>query len=401
MRRQPSLASRSRWAWIACAVLAGCAAFAVGSGQALPAYAALSLLAALTALTVWRLGRARRRLSRVERDLESRMAELETLHSIGREVAAVLGRQRIFAVLERECRKIFDFDCCLIVLLEGHGVEPYTAFRHRRRRRTELGADRPVQPLIRWAADEKRGRRVDDVTLLPGESPLRGPWLAPGTRSLLVAPLIVEQEVTGLLVLENERPAAFDEHQLNLLTTVAQLGAIAVENARHYQRASVDSLTGLYAREFFFSRLEEEDERARRYGGGFALLMIDLDGFKEINDRAGHLAGDQYLSEISGTIRAELRGADVACRFGGDEFCLLLPQTGVAGARAIAERIRDAVSRRIVAADGLGLRTTASIGLAAYPEHGGSDLKDLLRKADEALYRAKRAGRDQVVLFAA
>ena len=225
--------------------------------------------------------------------------------------------------------------------------------------------------------------------------------MAPATRSFLVAPLLVDGEVIGVLSLQSEQPQTYDDHQLSLLTTIAQQAAIAIESARRHELARVDSLTGLYVRDYFFSRLEEEDERARRYGGGFALLMVDLDDFKEINDRHGHLAGDQYLREIASTVRDQLRAADIASRYGGDEFCLLLPQTGARGARVIAERIRSAVAVRVVSVDGLALRTTVSIGLSVFPDHDDGDLRGLMRMADEALYRAKRAGRDRVVPFAA
>ena len=165
--------------------------------------------------------------------------------------------------------------------------------------------------------------------------------------------------------------------------------------------AMIDSLTGFYVRDFLLARLAEEDDRSRRYGGCFALLMIDLDGFKAINDHNGHLAGDHYLREVGLTIREQLRAADIPCRYGGDEFCILLPQTGLAGSRAIAERIRSAVAEQIVDVENRKLRTTVSIGFAVFPQHGTGDLRKLMGMADQALYRAKRAGRDRVVPFAA
>jgi diguanylate cyclase (GGDEF)-like protein len=174
-----------------------------------------------------------------------------------------------------------------------------------------------------------------------------------------------------------------------------------LQSALDARVVAVDPLTGLPLRDHFFTRLEQEDQRARRYGGNFAVLMVDLDGFKRINDRYGHLAGDQYLREFSAAIREQLRAADIACRYGGDEFCLLLPETGRGGARAIAERIRRAVAERSVLIDGESLRTTVSIGLALYPDHDGGHLRGLVHRADEALYRAKRSGRDRVVPFAA
>jgi diguanylate cyclase (GGDEF)-like protein len=365
------------------------------------AVVALALLGALMYAAVVRFHRARRDANAFDATLSRRNMELDALHAIGREIVASQRPERIFAVLERECRKVFDFDCCLIAFLDRAAETLYAAYRHQRRRTTEMSRDLPVQPLARWAFEEKRGKRVDDIRTLPPDSPLRGEWLAEGSRSALVAPFVAEGDLVGVLCLQSERPGAYDDDQLKLLTTIAQQAALAAESARRYELATVDSLTGLYVRDYFFSRLEEEDERARRYGGGFALLMLDLDGFKEINDRNGHLAGDQFLREVSATIREQLRAADIACRYGGDEFCLLLPQTALAGARAIAERIRDAVSRRIVGVEGLALRTTVSIGLAVFPDHDTGDLRSLMRKADEALYRAKRAGRDRVVPFAA
>lgn len=381
--------------------LAAWAVYSLASRGAWPAAAALAIPLPWVYLGLSRLGRSRARLRQATHALSARRAELQTLHTIGRELAGSYRPERVFLVLERECRKILEFDCCLIALTDRSSDRLYAAYHHRRRHATEFRADVPLQPLAHWAREEKRPRRFDDVTLLPADSPLRAEWLAPGTRSLLLVPLIVNREIIGLLALQSERAAAYDDHALDLLTTIGQQAAIVIEGARHYEQATVDSLTGLFVRDYFFTRLAEEDQRARRYAASFALLMIDIDGFKAINDRNGHLAGDQYLREIGTVIRDQLRGADIACRFGGDEFCLLLPNTGPRGAHAIAERIRAAVSSHVVAVDGLALRTTVSIGLAVFPEHDAGDLGALLRKADEALYRAKRAGRDRVVPSAA
>jgi len=343
----------------------------------------------------------RRELQRVRHALSARASELETLQAIGREIVSSSRPDRVFAILERECRKIFDFDCILVALAERGGGPFVATYRHRRRQPPEQHAAVGVEGLTRLTLESMRPRRFDDIDSAARRADWEGDWIAPGVRSMLLVPLIVDGNVVGVITLQSEQKANYDDHQLGVMTTIAQQVAIVVENARHYQAATVDSLTGFYVRDYFFSRLEEEDKRARRYGGGFALLMVDIDEFKEINDHNGHLAGDQYLRSISGTIRDQLRAADIVCRYGGDEFCLLLPQTGMTGARAIAERIRDAVSKDIVAVDGLALRTTVSIGLALFPDHDAGDLEGLMHKADEALYRAKRGGRDRVVPFAA
>ena len=333
--------------------------------------------------------------------LASRVTELATLHAIGREIASSLEPKRVFTILERECRKIFMLDYCLIALAEVEGAQLRAVYRRRRGSEAEVEELELSDELAAWVAQDKRALRFDDL-----EQPLENlPRLREITetqiRSLMIVPLIVEDRVIGMLSVQSRSPYAYDDHQLSVLTTIAQQAAVAIENAKHYQMATVDSLTRFHSRDYFFRRLEEELRRANRYAGRFALLMLDLDGFKELNDRHGHLAGDQYLRAIAGTIRTELRDADLPCRYGGDEFCLLLPETELDGARVIAERIRAAVAEEPVEVEGKVLRTTASIGVAAFPEHPGTNVNGLLRNADQALYLAKKRGRDCVVPFAA
>jgi len=125
--------------------------------------------------------------------------------------------------------------------------------------------------------------------------------------------------------------------------------------------------------------------------------MLDLDSFKEINDRMGHLAGDRYLQKVGEVIRETMRAADIPCRYGGEEFCVLLPETDLDGATRIAERIRTRVSKlELRVGDGL-LKTTISVGIAAYPADFPGTIQGFLEKADQALYLAKQTGRDRVI----
>jgi two-component system cell cycle response regulator len=171
---------------------------------------------------------------------------------------------------------------------------------------------------------------------------------------------------------------------------------VAIENARHYQLATVDQLTGLFLRHHFLQRLADERTRAQRYRTPFGVLMLDLDTFKEINDRHGHSTGDRFLFQVAGAIRQSLRGSDIACRWGGDEFCVLLPQVGVEAARATAERIRRGIEALSPALH--GIRATASVGVATYPTDFDGNVEDLVKRADQALYRAKREGKDRVAV---
>jgi len=340
-----------------------------------------------------RLNHARRELHHARRMLESRTAELLALHAVGQELLARPDDRRMGPLLDRECRKLFDPEGFTLLLVDDGVLRAV----YRREGERQDAQPAPADPaLMRWLQEEKRGlcwRKENPMLVLKP--------LISQTRSALIAPFLVEQRVAGAMILESRIPDRFDDHQLAVLTTVAQQAAAALESAQQQRRARIDSLTGFFLREYFFRRLEEEQRRARRYGGRFALLMLDLDEFKSINDRHGHLAGDRYLRAVAATVRAQLRSADMPCRYGGDEFSLLLPETDLQGARTIAERIREAVAQLEVEAEGAFLRSTVSIGVAAFPEHSTDEAKDLMRHADEALYRAKRAGRDRVVPYAA
>lgn len=164
------------------------------------------------------------------------------------------------------------------------------------------------------------------------------------------------------------------------------------------EQASTDALTGLYNRRHFREVLQRELTRAKRHGINIALVMVDLDYFKKINDTRGHGAGDLVLREIGALLKENLRAGDTACRFGGEEFALILPESGREGARLKAETLRQAVSELDLAYDGRELgRLTASFGIALFPDH--ADEPDaLLRAADEALYAAKGAGRNRVLI---
>jgi diguanylate cyclase (GGDEF)-like protein len=355
----------------------------------------------IAALAVTALARALDDVKATNDALACRVSELAIVHAIGREILATLDPQRIVEIVERECRKIFEFDDFFIGIVDRDTSEIRVACRATRGEPpTEVSRPLP-DGLAAWIVREKRALRIDDASVGEHALPFRPHRLSAEVRSVLAVPLLIGERVVGVLSLQSRRPRAYDEHQLSVLATIAQQAAVAVENAHHYTLATIDSLTGLHLRDYFFRRFEEEYARVKRYPGAFSLLMLDLDGFKEINDRHGHLAGDRYLRALGAAVRMRMRGADLACRYGGDEFCILLPETDLAGARPIAERLRQALSRLVVDVEEASLRTTVSIGIASYPEHDTGELKGLLLRADQALYQAKRAGRDRVVPYAA
>jgi two-component system, cell cycle response regulator len=188
------------------------------------------------------------------------------------------------------------------------------------------------------------------------------------------------------------------------LRAVLEPPAIALDNALALQKAEAlsvtDDLTRLYNSRYLNLVLRREAKRASRSGRPLSVVFLDLDGFKKVNDRYGHLAGSKALVEAAAIIRACARETDVVARFGGDEFSLILPDTGRDGALNVASRIRERISAaRFLSSDGLAVHLTASIGVATLPDVAAS-AEELLQAADMAMYRVKAAGKDGVHIAA-
>ncbi len=222
----------------------------------------------------------------------------------------------------------------------------------------------------------------------------------PACGTYVVVPFCLSENVgaQGVLALYDRLGRdEFDDSDLDTLRTFAGQASVAVDNVRIHeeaQRLSVtDSLTGLFNYRSLRDSLRRETDRAGRFGRRLAVLALDLDHFKHINDRYGHAAGDAVLAEFAQRIRYEIREVDVAFRQGGEEFALLLPESDEVGGMAVAERLCDAIRKTPIHVSELTISVTVSIGVAVFPDHGKSG-PAVLRAADEALYAAKTAGRD-------
>jgi diguanylate cyclase (GGDEF)-like protein len=196
----------------------------------------------------------------------------------------------------------------------------------------------------------------------------------------------------------------FNEEARFTAISIAAHAVVALDNARLHrivrQQALIDGLTGLANRRHAERSLETETSRAERFGGPLAVVLVDIDDFKDVNDRHGHLAGDDVLRELATVLNETVRSVDIAARWGGEEFALILPGADAAGGVHLAERARVALAdRTILTQEGVPVRVTASFGVASSPEHGDGD--DLLRAADSALYEAKKRGKNRVETAAA
>jgi diguanylate cyclase (GGDEF)-like protein len=190
---------------------------------------------------------------------------------------------------------------------------------------------------------------------------------------------------------------------LTSLRTVLEVPALAVDAAlqvKHFDELSVtDDLTSLYNSRFLNQVLRRESKRATRNNRPLSLLFLDLDGFKSVNDRHGHLSGSRALVEAAAVIKSCARETDMAARFGGDEFAVVLPDTGSDGALSVAERVRERIAAHcfLLASDGLDIRLTASVGVAALPDVA-STAEELIKAADTAMYKVKEQGKNGVRL---
>jgi diguanylate cyclase (GGDEF)-like protein len=235
--------------------------------------------------------------------------------------------------------------------------------------------------------DPRFAKHVDDITQ----------WQ---TNSVICMPLRSRLRVLGVIQLVNVDMAQFNEPEVFFLQSICDYAAIAIENAKWVEKIQeltiTDDCTGLYNARHLYKTLDTEVYRSSRFGYEFSVLFIDLDHFKAVNDTYGHLIGSKLLAEIGYLVKAQLRLIDFAFRYGGDEFVVLLPQTGKDQALVVAKRLRDGLrATKFCHDEGLNLNVRASIGLATYP-HDARDAHDIIRQADEMMYLVKNTTRDNI-----
>jgi diguanylate cyclase (GGDEF)-like protein len=227
---------------------------------------------------------------------------------------------------------------------------------------------------------------------------------SPFVGAIVAFPLSCRGRCVGALIgLDRARSVREPRVSVGILRAIRVLlepAAVALDNALLLQRAEAlsvtDDLTHLYNSRYLNLVLRRETKRASRSGRPLSLLFIDLDGFKAINDTHGHLFGSRALVEVAAVIRGSARETDVVARFGGDEFALVLPDTGSEGAIAVGERIREKIAaNRFLGGDGLDIRLTASVGVATLPDVAAS-VEELVQAADKAMYQVKDAGKNGI-----
>jgi diguanylate cyclase (GGDEF)-like protein len=328
--------------------------------------------------------------------LNSRMDEL------GREVAAALQRadeEGDRSRLLSELALSIDLDEVLARTLEAaHGLRSADAAVVTLRSPDE----QPVVATIGLSEEEAKrqmtmsppnNRSVRSVAVSYTYSDAAAEADASVIHAGLAVPLRAESEEFGFLIVFTRTPGGeFSEEDVDQLVALAARAGPVIGNAQRFrearQLADLDALTGLHNRRYFHETLAREVARAQRYDRRLALIVFDLDDFKEINDRIGHLAGDAVLAEAADRVRAVVRSADVACRVGGDEFAVILPESALVDADQLYRRIQHAVAARPIAQVG-SLHLSAGVAELRRED----DPVTFFQRADDALYRAKQGGK--------
>jgi diguanylate cyclase (GGDEF)-like protein len=321
----------------------------------------------------------------------------ETLREAGLTLSSKLGFQQISAVILDLLGRVVPYDVGAFLTVEG-GELKLAAIKQPMETPGLIGETYPMtgSRLCHTAVQRRR----------PLISPVAGPEdillpLLPNweVHSFLGAPVVFQDRVTGLIALYNSTSRAFAEQDAQVADLFAGQVAIALDNSRHIEAmeklAVTDELTDLYNRRAFAGMGDKEVERARRYRRPLSLILFDIDHFKGVNDSYGHPVGDHVLQVLTKLVTRTTRSTDIVCRFGGEEFIVLMPEAGRDEGIAMAERLRQEISRMTIVTAGGTLSLTVSLGVAEL-QPDDENLESLIARADRAMYQAKAAGRNTV-----
>jgi diguanylate cyclase (GGDEF)-like protein/PAS domain S-box-containing protein len=340
------------------------------------------------------LQEANQKLEAWVNELEQRTREMALLNDMGDILRACLTSEEAYNVIVRVAQQIFPVEVGALYIISPsrHTVESVAVWGD-----TTL-AERTFAPPECWALRRGRMHYVENsrsglICRHIHHTPPEG---------YLCIPMMAQSEAIGVLHLMQPNGVKMTEAKQRMAITMAEHIAMALSNLRLHEtlrsQSIRDPLTGLFNRRFMEESLELEIRRASRNNRPLGMIMMDLDHFKYFNDTFGHEAGDLLLKELGALLRANIRGEDIACRYGGEEFTLILPEGTGAVTRQRAEFYKEAIQRLDIhyRSHPLG-RVTASMGVAIFPDHGRT-AKALVEAADKALYRSKSAGRDRVTL---
>lgn len=348
-------------------------------------------------------------LQQVREDAEAQKQAVDILN----DVMGNLPTEEIFHMLARRLARALDLTHSSVIIAKVGSETGVVATAFEQPNLHDLEIDLAKYPEVLASLEKQRPILIPDVMKCGRYKDLREVWKREGTqvsvRSIMAVPFTLSDGTSGVFLLRRtpDKPV-FDEADVDFAVSVIK-GAVAAiqkihtleaahaDNARLEMLAHTDPVTHLLNRRGLVRRLSSELDRVRRYNAPLALLLIDLDRFKTVNDTYGHLAGDNVLTEMGTLLQRATRSVDIVGRYGGEEFVVVLPETGADGALVIAQRICDKIAtHRFTMGEQITSHLTASIGVANFPATGIHSPEELLNAADVALYRAKESGRNTV-----
>jgi diguanylate cyclase (GGDEF)-like protein len=327
--------------------------------------------------------------------------ELAIFHDVAKALTSSLNLDSILQTIMEKMAAYFEPDTWSLLMADEEKEELYFAIavgdasEALKTVRLKMG-----EGIAGWVAKHGEPLLVPDVYTDPRFAKRIDEMTKWQTHSIICLPLKSKQRVLGVIQLINVDMKHFGDHEILALQALADYAAIAIDNARAVERIQeltiTDDCTGLYNARHLYKTLEAEVYRSARFGYEFSVLFLDLDHFKKVNDTHGHLIGSKLLAEIGYSIKSHLRLIDYAFRYGGDEFVVLLPQTGKESALVVARRIRDVFRTALFCREeNLNLNVRASMGVATYPEDAKS-AHEIIRQADEMMYMVKNSTRDNI-----
>lgn len=350
--------------------------------------------------------RVGRELNRARAEARSRSELVEIL----KEVNTARDPEEIYQILVRRVATGLRIARCSVVLATADDSEGTVVAAYENPTLRDLRVDLGRYPEIIQALRTGETVMVADVAQHPLYEDVRSTWgsemQASRTRSVIALPFKVRGSIAGVFFLRtthddpplNRLDLGFAEQVIEAAITALTRAYDERDlqgGAELRELADTDPLTGVGNRRVFERRIQDELDRARRYDQVVTIALIDVDDFKRINDTYGHAAGDRVLRELAALLKRELRTMDFIARIGGEEFVIVLPETGGTGARLFADRVLRRVGQHDFGDPGQTIHVTASAGLATFPDDRASDHDSLLKLADENLYRAKHAGRNR------
>lgn len=331
--------------------------------------------------------------------LERRNEELASMIEIGKALTSSLDIHAILETIMKQVERLIKPKAWSLLLVESESgdlifeIAVSSVSEQLKGVRLERG-----KGIAGWVAQHGQSLLIPDVSKDERFAGSFDQKLLFTTRSIVCVPMKIKDQVIGVIELINSfEELDFDESDIMLISAIADFAAIALENARNYKRINelviTDDLTGLFNSRQFGQLIENEVKHASRYEEQFSLVFLDLDHFKAINDTYGHLVGSRMLGEFGRLVGKHIRVSDLAARYGGDEFAIILPHTGKEQAIKMAGNLLGAMREtQFISDDNTPIKLTASFGVATFPLDADSRA-GLIKAADSAMYDAKAGGR--------